>query len=162
MAATDVLVYTIEKDKFLSFIYGTDFEKVLLRLIRNRTPETSNLLLESPFFKSLTSYQKTWLESILVPVELEGPGTVIEEGRPLNEVSLISRGEVEVSRKGEVRATLKRGDFIGAMHKIQRGEAAEYTFSHEKQLSIFVIKKEDILEFVARNPGLAMKLAYDF
>ena len=162
MAATDVLVYTIEKDKFLSFIYGTDFEKVLLRLIGNRNPETSNLLFESPFFQPLTSYQKTWLESMLIPVELDGSGTLIEEGQPLNEVCLISQGEVQVTRQGEARATLKRGDFIGAMHKIQRGEVAEYTFSHEQPISVFVIEREDVLEFSSRNPGLAMKLAYDF
>jgi len=36
IAETDTELLTIEKKKFLSFISNTDFEKTLLRLIRNR------------------------------------------------------------------------------------------------------------------------------
>jgi len=36
IAETDTEFITIEKKKFLSFISNTDFEKTLLRFIRNR------------------------------------------------------------------------------------------------------------------------------
>jgi CRP-like cAMP-binding protein/phosphoribosyl 1,2-cyclic phosphodiesterase len=160
-AETDTIVYTIGKDKFLSFILGTDFERTLQRLIKNRSSETWNTLIDSPMCQPLTTYQKTWLESLLVPRELSGSGVLIREGEPLEEVYIIRKGEVEVSRAGKHIATLGRGHFIGEMHKIHRGEAAEYTFRYQRPVSLFTIKKIDVLEFMEKNPGLGMKLAYD-
>jgi len=77
VAETEVQVYTVEKEKFLSFIYGTQFEKTLRRLIANRSSETWNLMASSQHLQRLTTYQKTWLESILVRRELQGPGVLI-------------------------------------------------------------------------------------
>ena len=161
VAVTDVSVYTIQKEKFLSYIYGTDFEKVLLRLIKNRSSETWEVLNTGPLFQPLTSYQKTWLESILVAEERKEPGVLVEEGQTLEQVYLIRKGEVRMSKGGKVVATLRKGDIIGAMHKIQRGEPAEYSYSFKKPVSLFVIRKNDALEFLERNPGLGMKLAYE-
>ena len=162
MAETDVSVYTIEKDRFLSFIYGTEFEKTLLRLIKNRSSETWNIMSTSPLLQQLTTYQKTWLESILVPKELKGPGILMKENKSLAQVYIIRKGEVEVSKKGKKVTSLKRGDFIGAMHRIHRDELAEFTVRYKKPVSLFAIERADALEFIERNPGLGMKLAYIF
>ena len=162
VAATDVIALTIEKSKFLSFIAGTGFEQTLHRLIRNRSEETWNVMSTSSVFAPLTTYQRTWLESILESVEYTGVGTLIEEGYPLEAVYIVRDGEVKVTKGEEEVTTLSRGDFIGAMHKIQRGEVAEFTFSYNGDLRLFSISREKVLEFMEHNPGLGMKLAYQF
>ena len=162
VAVTEVSVFTITKDRFLSFIHGTDFETILLRLVKMRSAETWNILTTSPLCQSLTSYQKTWLESLLQAEERKEPGVLIKAGQKIEEIYILREGEVAVKKDGKKIATLQRGDFIGALNKVQRGEPADHTFSHDGPISLFVIKKNDLHEFVGRNPGLGMKLAYDF
>ncbi|MBA7517245.1 hypothetical protein ES705_09298 [subsurface metagenome] len=161
-AETDVRAYTIEKDKFLSFIYGTDFEKTLRRLVANRNSETWNILVSSPFSQFMTSYQKTWLESILVPRELKGRGTLVQAGKPFAEIYIIRRGLVKVSKQGRKVAALRRGDIIGDMQRVQLDKPADFTVTYNRSLSLFAVSKTDAVDFIEGNPGLAMKLSYDF
>lgn len=162
IALTDVVAYSIEKQKFKSFIAGTEFESTLHRLIRNRNDETWEILNISPYFQQLTSYQKTWIESYLEAKELQGPGTLRSEGEPLEAIYVIREGEVHASKNGKTVTTLKRGDIVGAMHIIQRGDVAEYTFSYDEHVKLFVISGEAVREFLVKNPGIGMKLKYDF
>lgn len=162
VAETDVNVYTIEKNKFLSFINGTDFEKTLRRLINNRNRGVWNIISVSKFSKFLSSYQKTWIESILVEEKYEKPGVIVKEGEILTRIYIISSGQVQVSKKGKQIAVLDRGDFIGAMNRIHSREPAEFTFSYKKPLTLLCISKNDAIEFIKRNPGLGMKFTYDF
>jgi CRP-like cAMP-binding protein len=159
VAETDVRVYAIAKAKFLSFIYGTDFERMLRRLTKIRSNETWNIFTTSPAFRQLTSYQRTWLESILTPVERTGSGELIKENKSLEQIFIIRKGEVRVSRRGKELARLKSGDFIGSLHRLQRDALAQYTYSYDRDLSLFAIKRSDALDFLDKNPGLGMKLA---
>jgi CRP-like cAMP-binding protein len=162
VAETEVSVYTIEKDKFLSFIYNTQFEKTLRRLVANRSSETWNLMASSPYLQKLTTYQKTWLESILVPRELAGPGVLLKEGKSLEQFFIIRRGEVTVSREKRLMATLGAGDFIGTLARIQREELAPYTVGFSGSLSLFAVDRPELIDFLEGNPGVAMKLAYPY
>ena len=161
-AETDLIVYTITRDKFLNFIVGTEFEKTLNRLARIRNSETWNLLSTSKFFQYCTSSQKTWLESIFVPMEMNEPGHIMREGDTMQYIYILRDGEVEVSRDGKRIAVLKRGDIIGSIQKLHLNEPADYTFSHEKLVSVYAMKSEDIRQFIDNNPGLLMKLKHDF
>ena len=74
----------------------------------------------------------------------------------------MGEGEVSVERAGSEIARLSRSDFVEALHKIQRGESAEYTFNHERPVSLFRISRKHALEFASQHPGCGMKLAYRF
>jgi len=162
MAETDIVVYTIHRDKFLNFIVGTEFEKRLRRLAKIRNSETWNLLSASKFFHYCTSSQKTWLESLFIPLEKKQPGKILKEGAPIDYIYIIRKGKVNVSQKRKHLSILGRGDFIGTMQRVHRGEKSAYSFDHEKPVSLYAIKKDDIIHFVEYNPGLLMKLDYDF
>ncbi|MBN2531756.1 MAG: cAMP/cGMP-dependent 3',5'-cyclic-AMP/GMP phosphodiesterase [Spirochaetales bacterium] len=162
IAETDVVAYTIQKDHFLSFIAGTEFEETLQNLIKNRDRESWDLLSSSKTFRRLTNYQKTWLESVLHPEEKEKPGTLISEGDNFENVYIIRKGEVNVSREGKAIAVLKKGDIAGAMVKLDRKLPSEYTFYHNTPVSLYVVKRKDYEKFIEQNPGLMMKLAYNF
>jgi len=162
IAETDVVVYTITKDKFLYFISGTEFEKTLIRLAKTRDSESWNVLSNSKIFGILTSTQKTILESMIYKIERPEPGVLIREGEYINEIFIIRKGEVEVFKNNKEIAILKRGDFIGAMVKVLRNEPTLYTFKNFGPVSMYAIGRDDVVKFLDKNPGLIMKLTYDF
>jgi CRP-like cAMP-binding protein/phosphoribosyl 1,2-cyclic phosphodiesterase len=162
VAETDLVVYTIRRDQFLNFIVGTEFEKTLKRLAKIRSSETWNLLSASRFFQSLTSSQKTWLESIFLPVKKTGSGILQKEGTSIECIYIIQSGEVEVTEKGKKIAVLKKGDFIGAIDRMHKGEPSGYTYTYNGPISLYAMKKDDILKFIENNPGQLMKIVHDF
>jgi len=162
VAETNVVAYSIAKDKFLSFISGTQFENMLLRLSKIRSSETWNILSTSRFFKYLTAWQKTWLESTFIPVDIKEPSVLIQEGKEINEIYIIRSGQVEVFKSGEKISTLKQGDFVGSMQRVYQNKPADFTFKNNVPVSLYAIKKEDILNFLKNNPGLIMQFVYDF
>ncbi len=161
-AETDLVVYTITMDKFINFIVGTEFEKTLQRLSRIRTSETWNLLSKSNFFHHCTASQKTWIESIFIPVNDRSGGVLIEEGEKGEFLYIIKDGSVQVSKGSEIVATLGRGDLVGTLQNIHKDIPEEYTWSHDAPISLFSMKRSDVLIFVRNNPGLLMKLVHDF
>ena len=152
----------MERDKFLAFVSGTDFEETLKKLIRNRNEETWNVLSTSRFFQRLTSYQKTWLESYLTREPDSNERVLAREGQPFDRMYIIREGVVDVTRGGRKMAELNRGDFVGDLHGIAIDRASDYTFTARKGTRLFSIDREDMKSFARQNPGLILKLAYDF
>jgi len=161
-AETDVILFTIEKDKFLNFIVGTNFEKILKKIASIRSSETWNLITSSNFFKYCTSSQITWLESMLVPVEIESPSTILKEGDKYSKLYLIRKGEVDVYRDGEKISTLQKSHMIGSITRLYMGKPAKYTFKNKKKISLYAMDYRDICMFLKNNPGPIMKFTYDF
>ena len=158
IAETDVELYSIPKSKFINFIAGTEFERVLRRLIRNRSEETWNTLVASAQLGHLTDYQRMWLESVLSKTERDGRGELITEGGHPDGIYLISAGAVTVLRGENPITTLKRGDVVGSMRAIQREEPSAYSYRYDDRLDLLFIARDDVLEFLKRNPGAAMRL----
>ncbi|HMX35310.1 MAG TPA: cAMP/cGMP-dependent 3',5'-cyclic-AMP/GMP phosphodiesterase [Leptospiraceae bacterium] len=161
IAETDVVVYTISKDKFLSFISGTEFEKTLAKVARMRDAESWNVL-SSSSFQALTATQKTLLESMMTPIEIDQPSILMQEGHIMEQIYIIRKGEVKVEQKGKLKGILKRGDYVGSLIRIRRGHPSEYTYINEDSVSLYKVSHDDVIRFVTRNPGLMMKLVYDF
>ncbi|MCX7679190.1 MAG: cAMP/cGMP-dependent 3',5'-cyclic-AMP/GMP phosphodiesterase [Spirochaetes bacterium] len=162
IAETDVTLYSIPRDKFLNFIVGTEFEKVLRKLALIRNSETWNLLSTSPFFRLCTASQKTWLESMFIPEERHGSGIILREGRPIRFMYIIRHGEVIVSKKEKHIAVLKKGDFIETLMNVYSGKPAQYTYFHTDTVFLYALPREEMRRFAEKNPGLLMKLTYNF
>ena len=162
IAETDLTVYTLEKDEFLSFISGTEFEATLKKLVKSRDEESWNILSTSRFFKGLTSYQKTWLESVLERREETTKGILVQEGEQFNTMYIIRKGIIEVSQNKKQIAILKEGDFIGDLHYFEKKLPSQYTFSYTDPVSLYALGREAMKSFTEKNPGLVMKLTHDF
>jgi len=160
-AETDVVLFTIEKDKFLNFIAGTEFEKILRKVAATRSTETWNLLSTNSFFSLCTPTQKTWLESIFVEYSLNDPGIIINEGEILHTLYLIREGEIEVHRNGKKLTVLGKGDFVGSLERLNKKLPAIYTFRNTKPVSLYAMPGADLDFFLEKNPGLLMKFTYD-
>jgi CRP-like cAMP-binding protein len=160
-AETDVVLFTIQKDKFLNFIAGTEFEKILRKVAATRSTETWNLLSTNSFFSLCTPTQKTWLESIFVEYFLDGPEVLIKEGDVLHTLYLIRDGEIEVYKDGGKIAVLGKGDFVGSLERLYKKLPAFYTFRNTKPVSLYAMPGVDLDFFLEKNPGLLMKFTYD-
>lgn len=160
-AETDVVLFTIEKDKFLNFIVGTEFEKILKKVAITRSSETWNLLSMNNFFKQCTPAQKTWIESIFEPKFIEIPEILISEGETLRTLYLIRDGEIEVSKNGKKVSLLKKGDFVGSLERLYKNFPAIYTFRNISPVSLFAMNGDDLKFFIDKNPGLLVKFTYD-
>lgn len=160
IAETDVVAWSLNRERFLHFIAGTEFERTLQRLARTRSSDTWNLLSESKFFQLCTSYQKTWLESILIPLNELPPGVILAEGAPTERIWIIREGEVTVTRQGSASFRLGRGDIIGSIFKVARGEPSGHTIANDRPVSLYTMNRADIVAFADRNPGIARKLFY--
>ena len=160
-AETDVILYTIHKDKFLNFISGTEFEKILRKVAATRSSETWNLLSTNSFFSLCTPTQKTWLESIFVEYTVDGPEVLIKEGDLLHTLYLIREGEIEVFREGKKITVLGIGDFIGSLERLHKKLPALYTFRSLKPVSLYAMPGIDLDNFLEKNPGLLMKFSFN-
>ncbi len=162
IAETDLDVLTIEKNQFLNFIAGTEFEELLHRLINGRTEETWNTLVQSETLQQLTDYQKMWLESCLEPAGFRRSQTLIQAGKKLPGVYIVRNGGVEVRDGRKTIAVLGPGDLAGEMYDIQRDAPAAYNLVADRDMQAFYISAEDVQRFVRRNPGTAMRLLSRF
>jgi CRP-like cAMP-binding protein/phosphoribosyl 1,2-cyclic phosphodiesterase len=162
IAETDVDIYTIRRDEFLQFIQGTEFEETLKRLAVIRNADTWNLLSESSSLQFLTSTQKTILESMFHPIEF-GEGKVIQKSNTeLERIYIIKEGTVQVLKDSLPVAVLSKGDFIGQMHRIHKGEKSEFEFIATSDVKCYYLTKDRVEFYIENNPGVIMKLRYSF
>ena len=162
MAETDVTVYAIEKDKFLTFIEDTEYAEMLNHLVDIRDSEVWETLSGSTFIKYFTATQRTLLESILSPETRSESGTLIREGDSLHRIFILRDGKISLRQSGREVAVLGKGDIAGSVADLYNRRPSQYEFIHEEEISLYAIKAEDFTAFLEKNPGLIMKLNYDF
>ncbi len=75
---------------------------------------------------------------------------------------IIRQGEVEVLSGNKVVSVLKRGDFIGSLREIDADLPSPYTFKNRGKVHLYGTDASQIAGFADRNPGLIMKIQYDF
>ncbi len=159
VADTDLQTIIISKDKFLNFIAGTDFERLLLRIIERRDENVWNLLAGSRSFTRLTDYQRMWMESALQPKVFGKDEVILKKGKALPGVFILAEGSVEVEVLDRPPIELGPGDMIGMMHVLLRDEPARYTFRTLGPVKALFMSRRDALEFVRRNPGASMRIS---
>ncbi len=159
-AETNVILYTVERDEFLSFIAGTEFEQILKRLAKIRTSETWNLLAESPMLRFCTPTQKTWIESMFLPVSYDGNDVLVKEGSKIVYMYIIRSGEIIAKKGGKTVKVLKRGDLIHSLERIYRKQVSEFSYEYNGPVSLYAMSSSEIYRFADYNPGLIMKLKY--
>ena len=62
---------------------------------------------------------------------------------------------------GKTILKLTKGDYIGSMQRLYKDEPAVCTFSYDAPVSLFAMKKVNILRFLEKNPGILMKSVND-
>lgn len=158
VADTELETIVIPKDRFVNFVSGTEFGRVLQRIMDRRDDRKWRLLTESETFRGLSDYQRMWLESYLEPISFQNPGTIVSEGERLPGLHIVTSGSVAVKNGSGAIRELGRGKTIGLLHQIMRDEPSHYTFTHVEPVETMFMTRKDALELIDRNPGLAMRI----
>lgn len=158
-AETDVIALTIEKNKFLQFIRGSDLLRNLQKLNQIRDTNSWEVFSTSANFKTMTSYQLTQLELILNLNEFNEGSFIIREGQLLDKIHIIRSGSAIVLKSGQKKVDLGKGDVIGEVYNISNHLQSNYTFKATSYLEVYSITKEDLVNYIKKNPGMYMRLS---
>ncbi|MEE8440207.1 MAG: cyclic nucleotide-binding domain-containing protein, partial [Spirochaetia bacterium] len=158
VADTEIDAMVIPRSRFVNFVSGTEFGRVLQRVIESRDEKIWNLLVEAKTFARLTDYQRMWMETRLQPQAISGNSTIAAEGDALPGLYIVQDGEVVVAKDGEEVGRVGRGEAIGMLDRILRDASSEFTFRAAEPVSLLYLSKADAADFVERNPGIAMRI----
>jgi CRP-like cAMP-binding protein len=158
VADTDLETIVIPRNKFVNFVSGTEFGRVLQRVIDHRDTEKWNLLAESDAFARLSDYQRMWLESYLEPQSFSKGDKILNSGERLPGVHIVIEGAVHAEDGNGQSGTINRGQTIGVLHQIMRDDTSRFSFAASEPVRTLFLSRSDALELLDRNPGLAMKI----
>ena len=159
-AETEVEALTIEKSKFLNFIKGSGLNQKFQTLNDIRATGSWETLAKSRFFRATTSAQKTQLELIMKLYKLRAGDLLIRQGLTFEYAYIIKKGSVHVLNHGRLVEELGPGDFCGEIFRLQKNTASGYDFKATSNLEAFAIERNDLVNYIAENPGVYMRLNY--
>ncbi len=158
VAQSEVVALTIEKNRFLNFIKGSNLIQKFTRLSAIRETGTWNLLSHSRSFRGMTSSQRTQLELLMNLKTYPSDYVFIEENTTFYHGYIIKSGGVEVLKGDDSIEVLSRGDFFGEIFKLEKEVPSEYSFRSITDVEIYEIDREDIITYIKNNPGVYMRL----
>lgn len=160
IAETEVTALTVEKTRFLNFIKGSGLNLKFELLNEIRKTGTWDVITRSRFFRGITSSQKTQLELLMHAVDFKKGDLLIEQGNEFQHAYIIKKGRVEVLIEDHVIETLERGDFCGEIYQLQKEAPASFDFKACDDLDCYRLDREDLILYIANNPGVYMRLNY--
>jgi len=95
-------------------------------------------------------------------MEFEGNRPLIKENEKIDYIYIIRKGTVSVIKNDKMIGTLGKGDFVGSLKRVYRGDSSNYTYHCKEPLSVYAMPSKDIYNFLNNNPGIIMKLDYNF
>ena len=159
-AQTDVTALTIEKNPFLNFIKDSKLKWAFASLMEIRSTGTWSLLSKSRFFRGITSAQKTQLELIMKLRSYHEGHVFINQNDVFDKGYIIKSGGIEVLRDGTSVEVLSRGDFFGEIFMLQKEAPSSFSFSALTDIEAYEVSRRDLIEYIAVNPGVYMRLNY--
>ncbi len=96
------------------------------------------------------------------PIEFSGTGAILKENESVETIYFIKDGKIQVSKDDVKIKELENGDFIGMMSEVYNSENSQYTFTYDNDIELYMIRKADLLTFLDKNPGLIVKIRYNF
>lgn len=160
IAETEVVALTIEKSKFLHFIKGSNLNYKFELLNKIRKTGTWDVLSKSRFFQGITSAQKTQLELLMHQEDFMTGQNLIDQNMTFDRAYIIKKGQVEVLKDDKIIEKLDRGDFCGEIYQLQKEAPSSFSFRAASDLEVYSVNKNDIVEYIANNPGVYMRLNY--
>lgn len=154
VASTDVDLLAIDRDDFLPLLRGSEMLKRLERLVRVRDEGAWELISKNSVLSSLTSSQKTQLQSALDPVELPKGAVLWERGKTPDAAYLVVEGEVRIDTPGVDSIRLRHAAFLGEVDALRKGGRAVGSAQAETAVKLFAIDRDEVRRFFDDNPGL--------
>ena len=93
-------------------------------------------------------------------IEVAADEDLIKAGDQFHAAYIIKNGEVEVFRDGRVVEVLGRGDFCCELFRLQKESPASVTFRTVTRCDVYRVRREALVNYIARFPGVYMRLNY--
>ncbi len=159
-AETNVEAYSIDKDSFLRLIEGTKVEENIKKLAATRSAKSWMTIKANPFFKDLSSFQITTLESMMTEIEIGKDEVIYSPEKTPEYVYIISEGKViEQDEKGNIKE-YGSGDIIGDECFIN-GKCRSNLLKAKTKVKVYRINGKEFIHFLEENPGIWMNLLFE-
>lgn len=154
VALTDVELVAIDNNDFLSILRGSEMLTRLERLVRVRDEGAWELLSKNTVLSSLTSAQKTQLQTYLVPRQMSETQVLWQAGDVPSEAYLVDDAVVTMrGPEGELKP-FATGAFIGEVEALRSGGPAPSSARVTRTGKLFSIDRADLSRFFEDNPGV--------
>jgi len=156
VARTDLSLVQIDRYDFLYLLRGTDVPLRLVRLAQMRKERSWELFASNTTCSTLTSGQKTQLQSFLEVVKTKPGGELWAGGGAAEAAYLVDEGRVVLEGYGAILAPFGPGAFLGEVDALVAGGANEGTARVLEGGRVFRIKRGDLVRWFEENPGLLL------
>lgn len=160
IAKSDTRLLSIRKDEMLSFIRGTESERLLHQIAIFQNVELRDTLKNNSIFKALSATQQTELHGLIKPFykTFHAGEKILDKETELKSAYIIMKGNVDVYRENELISTLTRGSLFGVKSIFK--ESKEYLFSiiAKDDVRLYYIGYEDLGKYLDENPGVHIKM----
>jgi CRP-like cAMP-binding protein/glyoxylase-like metal-dependent hydrolase (beta-lactamase superfamily II) len=153
-AITDVDLIVIDRNDFLSVLRGSEMLTRLERLVRVRDEGAWELLAKNAVLSSLTSAQKTQLQTYLVPCEVTVEQVLWRAGEVPTSAYLVDDAIVTLrGPEGDLKP-FATGAFVGEVDALRSSAPAKSSARVTRTGKLFSIGTEDLAQFFEDNPGV--------
>lgn len=159
-AGTDCTLLAVARPEMLSFIRGTESERLLRDLAVYQNAALRDILQHSTILAGLTPSQQTQLQRAIKPLDQEvAAGSVLmEKDSAMNGCFLIGRGSVGVYQGRRLLDTLQVGDLFGIRAVISGSGGSAYRFQTLDTVELYRIEREALGQYLEKNPGVWVRL----
>jgi phosphoribosyl 1,2-cyclic phosphodiesterase len=154
IARTDVQLVAIDRNDFLSILRGSEMLTRLERLVRVRGEGAWELLAKNSVLASLTSSQKTQLQTYLSPVAAAEGEELWVQGTMPTRAFLVEDAVVTLTSPSGELTPFTEGAFVGDVEALRdrapSGSGARVTQAGK----LFAVERRDLVRFFDDNPGV--------
>ncbi|MBX3230023.1 MAG: cAMP/cGMP-dependent 3',5'-cyclic-AMP/GMP phosphodiesterase [Labilithrix sp.] len=154
VSITDVDLIAIDRHDFLSVLRGSEMLTRLERLVRVRDEGAWELFGKNAVLGSLTSAQKTQLQTYLVPTHADDEQVLWRAGEVPTSAYLVDDAIVTMRGPAGDLKPFATGAFVGEVDALRSGAPAPSTARVTRTGKLFSITKQDLATFFEDNPGV--------
>ncbi len=154
IAKTDVDLIAIDRNDFLQVLRGSEMLHRLERLVHSRDEGAWELLAKNSVLSSLTSAQKTQLQTYLVPTQADDSQVLWRAGDVPARAYLVDDAIVTMRcPEGELKP-FTQGAFVGEVDALRNGGPSPSGARVTQTGKLFAIDRKDLTRFFEDNPGV--------
>ncbi|MEZ0230899.1 MAG: cAMP/cGMP-dependent 3',5'-cyclic-AMP/GMP phosphodiesterase [Planctomycetota bacterium] len=151
-AKTALDVVEIGSYDFLYLLRGTDIPQRLVRLAKMRAERSWEVFERNSALRTLTSAQKTQLQSFLEARIVSDGDVLWRAGEPAVYAYIVDEGRVAIDNLEPFHT----GAFLGEVDSLREGRACASTARAVEPGRAFRISRTDLVRFFNENPGILL------